>query len=358
VIGTAPEGAVFDKLAAVRRERAPYQEQARRIIATVLESYAPVGSGPVVEIGAGDGQLGDLLPSVLRSRIVHTEPTQRGVIELAKKSPSARIERAAVEKLPFAAGEVAAAVGFCVLDVVPDLKAAVRELGRVLAPGAPFIHFLDQSPFLHTVFERLVPLGLVPLPNVFEDPCANHWPQDLFFLERSRLDRVIDELRRQHHPLAAPLAHYASAFRVDPFRVERAILELDQISSSPGLRQSVRDAFRDAYQGATGVERVSMGEFSGHAVSSAQELATRLFAYFSAESLFQVQVADILAVSDTVPAPDGVRYQSLSVGQHRSLSSVPVRTLVDQVLPPRSGEQLREHGMLVFVATRSDAIDS
>jgi len=321
----------------------------------VLESYPPVGSGPVVEIGAGDGQLGDLLPGVLISRIVHTEPTQRGVVELAKRSPSARVERAGVEKLPFGAGEVAAAVGFCVLDVVPDLKAAVRELGRVLAPGAPFIHFLDQSPFLQTVFERLMPLGLVPLPNVFDDPCASHWPQDLFFLERSRLDRVIEELRRQHHPLAAPLAHYASVFQVDPIRVERAILELDQISSSPDLRQSLRDAFRDAYRGATDVERAEMGEFSGHAVSSAQELATRLFAYFSAESLFQVQVADILAVSDTVPTPNSVRYQSLSVGQHRSLPSVPGRTLVEQVLHPRSGELLREHGILVFVATRNDS---
>jgi SAM-dependent methyltransferase len=349
----APEGAVFDKLADVRRERALYRGLARRIIATVLESYPPVGGGPVVEIGAGDGQLAELLPADLGPRIVHTEPTQRGVIELGRQFPNARIERASVERLPFGNGEVAAAIGLCVLDLLPDLQAAVRELGRVLAPGAPVIHFLDQSPFLQTVFERLVPLGLVPLPNVFEDPCASHWPQDLFFLETVRLRRIVGVLRRQQHPLAGPLEHYASVFQVEPFRVEQAILELDQISSSAALRQSLREAFRDAYQGASDEERSEMGEFRGHAVSSARELATRLFAHFSSEATFDVHVADILAVSDTVPARDPVRYQSLSVGQHRHLTELPVRTLVERVLSPGPDELLREHGILVFVATRN-----
>jgi hypothetical protein len=35
-----------------------------------------------------------------------------------------------------------------------------------------------------------------------------------------------------------------------------------------------------------------------------------------------------------------------------------MRTLVEQLLPPRSGELLREHGILVFVATRNEEVDS
>jgi SAM-dependent methyltransferase len=353
VIRAAPEGAVFDKLSEVRRERAPYRELAKRIIRTVLETFPPLGPGPVVEYGAGDGQLSELLPHEIRQRIVYTEPTQRGVVELGSRLPGAKIEQAPIERLPFADGELSAAIGLCVLDLVPDLQAAVRELARVLAPGAPVIHFLDQNPFLQTAFERLVPLGLVPLPNIFDDPCATHWPQDLFFLETTRLERILGALRRQEHPLAAPLASYASVFLDQPFRVERAILELDQISADAALRRSLHDAFRDAYRGATSAERSEMGELTGHAVSSAQELATRLFAHFSAESLFRVEVADILAVSDMLPADDSIHYQSLAVGQHRHLTQVPGRTLVEHVMTPRSNELLREHGMLVFVAVRN-----
>jgi SAM-dependent methyltransferase len=352
-MAAAPEGAVFEKLSQVRREREPYCDLARRIIGTVLESFPPAGQGPVVEIGAGDGQLSELLPPELRQRLVYTEPTHRGVGELRTRFPGARVEQASIEKLPFGDGEVGAAIGLCVLDLVSDLQAAVRELARVLAPGAPIIHFLDQNPFLQTAFERLVPLGLVPLPNVFEDPCATHWPQDLFFLETTRLGRILAALQRQQHPLAAPLAHYASVFQDRPFQVERAILELDHLSASSTLRRSLHEAFRAAYQGATSAERNEMGEFSGHAVSSAQELATRLFAHFSADPHFGVEVADILAVSDTLPADDSIHYQSLSVGQHRHLSEVPGRTLVEQVLTPRPNELLREHGMLVFVAVRT-----
>jgi SAM-dependent methyltransferase len=352
VMVAAPEGAVFDKLSQVRRERAPYRDLARRIIGAVLESCAPVGRKPVVEIGAGDGQLSELLPTELRERLVYTEPTHRGVAELRGRFPGARVEQASIEKLPFGDGEVGAAIGLCVLDLVPDMQAAVRELSRVLAPGAPVIHFLDQNPFLQTAFERLVPLGLVPLPNVFEDPCATHWPQDLFFLETTRLGRILAALQRRQHPLATPLAHYASVFQDRPFQVERAILELDQISADAALRRSLHEAIRDAYQGATTTERSELGEFTGHAVSSAQELATRLFAHFSADPHFRVEVADILAVSDVLPADDSIRYQSLSVGQHRHLSEVPIRTLVDQVVTPRPNELLREHGILVFVAVR------
>src|SRR5262249_520796 len=153
--------------------------------------------------------------------------------------------------LPLADGEAAAAFGLCVLDVIEKLPEAVRELARVLAPGAPFFHFLDQNPFLRTVFQRLGALGLVPLPNSVDDPCAPHWPQDLFFSETARLDRILAALQRQRHPLAEPLAHYTSVFRSEPFHVDQAILELDQLASSASLRDAVREAFRDAYRGAT-----------------------------------------------------------------------------------------------------------
>jgi ubiquinone/menaquinone biosynthesis C-methylase UbiE len=349
----APEGAVFEKLTDVRRERAPYQEIAKRIIATVLESYPPVGGGPVVEIGAGDGQLRELLPDDITARIVHTEPTVRGVTELGRRYPGARIERAPVERLPFTDGEVSAVLGLCVLDLVPDLRRAVRELARVLAPGAPVVHFLDLSPFLRTVFERLVPLGLVPMPNVFDDPCANHWPEDLFFLEATRLGRILEVLKRQGHPLATPLAQYARLFQNGAFDVEQAIVELDQLAASEPLRRSLRDVFRDAYRNASPAEREQLGEFRGHAVSSSRELATRLLGHFSADPSFRVEVADILAASDTVPASGPIHYESLTVGEHRRLPEAPPVTLVERVLSPEPYELVREHGILCFVATRT-----
>ena len=220
-MGAAPEGAVFDKLSQVRRERAPYRELARRIIGTVLETFAPVATGPVVEIGAGDGQLGELLPDALRPRIVYTEPTERGVAELGNRFPGARFERASTEKLPFGDGEVAAAIGLCVLDLVPDLPAAVRELARVLAPGAPVIHFLDQNPFLQTASNvwcrsgscRCPTSSRTPAPRIGHRICFSSRPPGWSESSGPFVDSNILSRRRSR---TTP-----RSFRASPFRWNR-----------------------------------------------------------------------------------------------------------------------------------------
>jgi SAM-dependent methyltransferase len=348
----AVEHAVFEKLALLKEEREPYRGLARRIIETTLDRYPPRPDGPIVEIGAGDGQLRPLLPEALSARVVHTEPTSRGVAEIRRRFPTAGVEQATVEELPFADGEIAAAIGLCVLDLVDDPKEAVRELFRVLQPGAPVIHFLDQSPFLKSIFERLVPLGLVAFPNVFEDPSVDRFPQDLFVVESGQIARITDVLRRSQHRLAQPLAHYLAVFRTSPLPIERAILEFDQIAASSKLRDLLRVGFREAFQLASPEEREELGEFRGHVISSSKELAARLQMQFSTDGLFRVEMDDVLSVSEVVAPDDATRYASLCVGQHRRLTTMPEHTLTVLESAPLPSDLLREHGMLVFVATK------
>src|SRR5262245_11511051 len=136
----ATEQAVFDKLRDLEGERARYHALAARVVSSTLARELPA-EGLVVEIG-GDGHPRTLLPAELGTRLVHTE-------------------KAGTERLPFADGEVAALVGLCVLDVLPDLPAAIAELRRVLRPGGRVIHFLDQNPYLKSIFARVASLGFV-----------------------------------------------------------------------------------------------------------------------------------------------------------------------------------------------------
>jgi SAM-dependent methyltransferase len=350
-----PEQAVFDKLVEVRRERAPYRELTRRVVESTLERFPPLGDGPILEIGAGDGQLRELLPEHLRARLVHTEPTVRGVAELRRRFPDARIEKASVSSLPFADGEIAMVIGLCVLDIVDDLAAAARELARVLAPGAPVIHFLDQSPFLKTVFERLLPLGLVPLPNLFEDPSATHWPQDLLMVESAQLAQIAAVLAENEHPVAAPLEHYRLALSGTPLRVERAILEFDQLAGNKDSRALVGQAIRDAYELCSPRERGELGELRGHLVSSAKELAARLQAQFAHEGLFRVDLGDMTTAWEIVrgEGAGATRYASLAAGQYRLLRELPGHTLAEPRPDVTEGELLRELAVLIFVATSS-----
>ncbi len=346
----AAEQAIFDKLRDLDQERGRYHRLAERLVQSVLGRELP-SEGPLVEIGSGRGHLRTLVPAPLAQRLVHTEPTARGVRELGERYPGAHIEQASVEQLPFADGAVAAVLGLCVLDLLPDFGAALAELRRVLARNACVIHFLDQNPHLKSVFERVAPLGFVVFPNVFGDPCDSDWPDDLFVIERAQLAAIGAVLRRGRHWAAEPLAHYLSVFSAAPFPTERALGEFDRLSSDARLRSGLQGAFKDAYGLSTAAERASLGDFRGFALSSSKELAARLEREF-AQGGFEVTTNEITTSSEAAPETGNVRYRSSCVGQHRSLPRAPARSLgaAEPELGPNQVWQ--EHGLHVLVARR------
>jgi ubiquinone/menaquinone biosynthesis C-methylase UbiE len=95
-------------------------------------------SGRVLELGAGNGLNFTHYPATVTEVIaVEPEPTLRAAAEEAAANASVpvRVVNAVADDLPFADGELDAAVASLVLCSVPDQASALAEVKRVLRPG-------------------------------------------------------------------------------------------------------------------------------------------------------------------------------------------------------------------------------
>ena len=336
----------------MRRQREPFRQLSRRIIEGTLERWLP-GDGAVVEIGMGDGQLFERLPAGLLPRVLHTEPLAAASRDFRKKHPELKVVQAPAERLPLDAGSAAAVLGLCVMDVVPNGAAVVAELARVLRPGGRFIHWLDMSTVLVPVVASLAGTDLVPFPNVFADPAAGEWPEDLFLMPREQLRLVVALLSAAGHPLAAPMGQYLSTYSSSPLAVGVAAAELIQLQDSAALRSVLKEAFQAAFELATPELRERLAAFEGRPVSSARHFEQRLRGWFGAESSFRVEESALVRVWETV-AGEGAAfpYMSSSVGEHRSLPYMPETLLCSDAAAVQDDNALRELGVFVFVASR------
>ena len=121
----------------LERRRAPYAGPLAAIAGDLLARFPPAGDRPVLEIGAGAGQLRGWLPPPLRARVVHSEPSDAAARALRARDANATVVRAAAEALPFAARSCGAVLGLCVFDAVADMQATAAEIARVLRAGRP-----------------------------------------------------------------------------------------------------------------------------------------------------------------------------------------------------------------------------
>ena len=154
----------------LRRVREPWDRLTQRIVQAVLAKFLPNPAGPLVEIGAGGGQLRDWLPAILAAETIHTEPSEPFLDSLRGRYPDAKTLSACATNLPFTPGSVGAVLGLCVLDTVPDLASVRDELRRVLRPGAVVVHFLDLATSPDCLFPELIARGEIPLTNFARDP--------------------------------------------------------------------------------------------------------------------------------------------------------------------------------------------
>jgi SAM-dependent methyltransferase len=348
----AADLAVVKKLRDVRKHRAPYVKQGKRLLAESLARFLPEADTPVVEIGAGDGQFREHLPERLLSRVTHTEPLAIAAREMRKRFPAARVVRAGAESLPFGRGEVGAVIASCVLDVVPDGSGVAREAARVLQPGGVFIHWLDMSTRLNDAFEVLNRADLVPLPNVFSDPSAARWPEDMFLASRADLTLVLEILDRHFHPFAKPLRQYLAVFAHLPHTLRPALAEYYQLQESAELRLALQGMFRAAAELAEPRLQDRVASFQGRPVASSRFFESRLKSYFDAQAGFEVVFSDIVADAELAPSDSQTAYLGSCVGEQRILPALPETRLVPNGPTPESGQMLRELGAFVFVAQR------
>lgn len=342
----------MSRLASVRRRRQPFQQLGRRIVAQTLAQHLPP-EGAVIEIGAGDGQLRERLPAEVLQRVTHTEPQAKARAAFAARYPNVPILQAGAERLPFEDGQAAAVVAQCVLDVVPDGAAVARELARVLRPGGKLIHWLDMSTVLTPIVATLAGTDLVPFPNVFGEPVASAWPEDLFLVARGQLELIAGVLGEHSHELARPLAQYLAHFSASPMRVEAAVAELIQLQEASEVRSALKLAFRSAHSLAPPEIRRQLASFQGRPVSSARHFEQRLRSWFGESSGFRVEQSSVERAWETTPKGErSFSYMSCCIGNQRLLPYVPKVLLCAEAALDKQDDTLIELGVYVFVASR------
>jgi SAM-dependent methyltransferase len=356
-----PDANLIGALELLRQRREPYAPLQAQIVGEILERFPPLPEGPIVEIGAGTGQLREWFPPSLRDRLIHTDPSDTALRVLRDRSPQARTRIAPAHRLPFDDESVAAVVGLCVFDALPDVTAARGELRRVLAPGGRFIHFLDMATLLEAPFAKLAASGLVPIPNVFGDPGDHEWPLDIVLLKRAWLDGLLRLSSGVDHPFATELRGYFRAFFAEPFDTNAATGAFKVLASNGDRRRALLGflelAGRAAFiQGLPAIEPLPF--HSGGYLQSVMETT------FRGADDFVIELDEIVtrAAWRAATAPGTLRYQSLCVGHQRLLEAPPrrlldasaLRLLGDRTAPTSDiRDILIEVGTFVFVARRT-----
>ncbi len=122
----------------------------RREVAN-LHRLAPLPAGlTIMDLGCGRGVETALIAATFRpGRLVAFDLDRRQVLEAGRRlsdngTADAALLLADASRLPFGDERFDAAVEMAVMHHVPDWRAALREVVRVLKPGGSF-HFLDIS---------------------------------------------------------------------------------------------------------------------------------------------------------------------------------------------------------------------
>ena len=124
---------------------------------------------PILDAGCGDGLFGSFLFS---QRDVVGVDQDEASLELARKrNLYSTVVRAPLEELPFDDEHFGSAHANCVMEHVSDPLTALREVRRVLRPGAPFVFTVPSEYFGRLLFwSRILGLtGVSRLRRRYED---------------------------------------------------------------------------------------------------------------------------------------------------------------------------------------------
>lgn len=219
-----PEAGVGQDVARWSSQREGFEALHERIVRDVVCDALTAPEGPVLEVGAGAGQLRAWLPTPLHARLVHLDRNRGYLRVLQGRAQAHAVLQANAQALPVQDGALVAALGLCALDVLPDLPAFAHELHRVLRPRARLVHFLDLATNLEPVLADAIASHAVALPNFLAAqpdlvPPGLHSARapevDLLLLPHTRYAACVRRLAALAHPLTGTLAAWGQAFLPD-----------------------------------------------------------------------------------------------------------------------------------------------
>ncbi|MEL6341211.1 MAG: hypothetical protein AAFP04_12280 [Myxococcota bacterium] len=301
------ESAVFERLAHIQNYRDRFAPLFSTIVAEQLDTL-PL-DGPWVEIGAGDGFFSPHLVSRRGEAIVLTEPTTHGVDTLTRRFPDCAIVGCTTTELPQYVRDTAAIVGCCVLDVVDDLVVTLERLRESLRPGGALLHVLDMATDLTELFQTLRENEVVALPNVFDDPLAKSWPQDVMTIPYRDLTAAIESSieRSKGDTLNVYLRAFAEG-------TAEAVAAFSAIQESRERREQLRSYLRDLSIQATERGQTHWQKLRATSLSSAEVFHARLLDA-CVRAQFQVDYAGIVERREP---QDSHAVQTSTVGYLRS----------------------------------------
>ncbi len=119
----------------------------------------PVGEGPVLDLACGTGRYTGLLQRRFGDRVIGLDLSEP-MLQVAARH-GAPLVGGSAQTLPFRDGSLAAVSTFGALHLFPDPRAALVEMGRVLAPGGSLTVFAAVRS--DSALQRALPVvGWVP----------------------------------------------------------------------------------------------------------------------------------------------------------------------------------------------------
>lgn len=165
----------------------------------------------IVDVGAGEGQLGRAITSAHGAHVIGVDPTMHLAAVAAHRGGVT--VRGLAEALPVASGSVDGALVCLVLEHIDDLDAAIAEIARVVRVGGRFALFLNH-PIIQTPGSGLIDDHTI-------DPPERYWRLGPYLVESAGVEQV----ERGVHLgfFHRPLSRYLNALAEHGFVLERMI---------------------------------------------------------------------------------------------------------------------------------------
>lgn len=143
---------------------ATLERLARNEVDIVLSALGPGRGRRVLDVGAGTGRFSAALAHA-GWQVTAFDGSQEMLACVHARVPSATLVHGRLgEPLPFSDGEFAAVVALRVVKYVPDLAAALGELSRVAAAGAPVVFDVANANSLARFGYHGSPMGFTTMP--------------------------------------------------------------------------------------------------------------------------------------------------------------------------------------------------